>query len=96
MLPVYANVKAIVEKVEQHAPDVVFNMVESFYGYRAQEPNMPALLELLNVPYTGAGPDSLLMCKDKSLAKKVLTYHHIPTPHFVTSHRKHPLRRLRR
>lgn len=96
VLPVYENVAAIVDKVQQYAPDVVFNMVESFYGYRSHEPNMPALLELLNVHYTGAGPDSLLMCKDKSLAKKVLTYHHLPTAHFVTSYHKHPLRRLRR
>jgi D-alanine-D-alanine ligase len=96
VLPIYENVKAIVDKVEGWGPDVVFNMVESFYGYRANEPNIPALLELLNVHYTGAGPESLLLCKDKSLAKRVLSYHRIPVAHFVTSHRKRPLRRLRR
>jgi D-alanine-D-alanine ligase len=96
VLPVYDNVMSIVEKVETHAPDVVFNMVESFYGWRVHEPNIPALLELLNVHYTGAGPDSMLLCKDKALAKKVLSYHHVQVARFVTSHRSHPLRRLRR
>jgi len=25
----------------------------------------------------------LLLCKDKALAKKVLAYHHVRSPHFV-------------
>ena len=54
------------------APDVVFNLCESFFNERSNEPNIPALLELLRVPYTGAGPDALLLCKDKELAKTVL------------------------
>jgi D-alanine-D-alanine ligase len=95
-MAVYENVKAIVDKVYEWSPDVVFNMVESFYGYRSNEPNLPALLELLNVHYTGSGPESLLLCKDKSMAKKVLSYHRVPIAHFVTSHKKRPLRRLRR
>jgi len=96
VLPVFEDVRPIVDKVEHWGPDVVFNMVESFYGYRVNETNIPALLELLNVHYTGASPESLLLCKDKSLAKKVLSYHHIPVARFVVSRRHHPLRRLRR
>ena len=96
VLPVFENVKAIVDMVFEWQPDVVFNMVESFYGYRAQEPNVPALLELLNVHYTGSESVALQLCKDKSLAKQVLSYHRVPIARFVTSHRKRPLRRLRR
>jgi D-alanine-D-alanine ligase len=96
VLPVFENVKAMVDRVYDWAPDVVFNMVESFYGYRYNEPNVPALLELLNAHYTGCGPEPLLLCKDKALAKKVLSYHRVPTAHFVISRRKHPLRSLRR
>ena len=50
----------------------------------------------MNVAYTGAGPEALLLCKDKVLSKKVLAYHKVRSPHFVVSHRAHPLRRLRR
>jgi len=95
-LAVYDNVTAIVEKLKSSAPDVVFNLSESFYHDRAHEPNIPALLELMNVRYTGSGPDALLLCKDKALAKKVLAFHRVRSPHFVVSHRGHPLRRLRR
>jgi D-alanine-D-alanine ligase len=95
-LAVYDNVTDIVEKLKSYAPDVVFNLSESFYQDRSHEPNIPALLELMKVPYTGSGPEALLLCKDKALAKKVLAYHHLRSPHFVVSHRAHPLRRLRR
>ncbi|HKW98136.1 MAG TPA: ATP-grasp domain-containing protein [Bryobacteraceae bacterium] len=95
-LAVFDNVTAVVEKIKACAPDIVFNLSESFYHDRSHEPNIPALLELMKVHYTGAGPDGLLLCKDKALAKKVLAYHHVRVPHFVISHRKNPLRHLRR
>src|ERR1700739_4265509 len=95
-LAVFDNVAAIVAKLEAYKPDVVFNLTESFYHDRSHEPNIPALLALMNVRYTGSGPDALLLCKDKALAKKALAFHRVRSPHFVVSHRGHPLRRLRR
>jgi D-alanine-D-alanine ligase len=95
-LPVYDNVTHIVDKLKACAPDVVFNLSESFYHDRSHEPNIPALLELMNVRYTGSGPDGLLLCKKKALAKKVLAYHHVRLPNFVVSHRLSPLRTLKR
>ena len=95
-LAVFDNVTRIVDKLKSLGPDVVFNLSESFYHDRAHEPNITALLDLMKVRYTGSGSDALLLCKDKALAKKVLAYHHVRLPHFVVSHRAHPLRRLRR
>ncbi len=95
-LSVFDNVTGIVEKLKAYAPDIVFNLSESFYHDRSHEPNIPALLELMKVRYTGSGPDALLLCKDKALAKKVLAYHRVRLPHFVVSHRSRPLRNLRR
>lgn len=95
-LAVFDNVASIVEKLTAFAPDIVFNLSESFHHDRSHEPNIPALLELMKVRYTGARPAALLLCKDKALAKKVLAYHHVRVPHFVVSHRNHPLRHLRR
>lgn len=94
-LAVFDNVTAIVEKLTSCAPDIVFNLTESFYHDRSHEPNIPALLDLMKVRYTGSGPDALLLCKDKALAKKVLSYHKVRLPRFVVSHLQHPLRRLR-
>ena len=95
-LPVYEGVSDIVEKIRAFAPSVVFNLCESFFNDRAKEPNIPALLELMRVRYTGANPEALMLSKDKALAKTILVYHHIRVPRFVLSRRACPLRRLRR
>src|SRR4029079_10240914 len=95
-LAVFDNVPAIVEKLTTYAPDLVFNLSESFHHDRSHEPNIPALLDLMKVRYTGSGPDALLLCKDKALAKKVLAYHRVHSPNFVVSHHAHPLRHLKR
>jgi D-alanine-D-alanine ligase len=49
----------------------------------------------MKVKYTGSGPEALLLCKDKAIAKKILAYHHVRVPSFVISHRMSPLRRLK-
>jgi D-alanine-D-alanine ligase len=95
-LAVYDEVKAVFDKVEAFKPEVVFNLCETFFSDRAHEPNIPALLELMKVPYTGAGPDALLLCKDKALAKKLLSFHRIRVARFLVSSREHPLKRLRK
>jgi len=95
-LAVYDDVACIVERLKDFAPDVVFNLTESFHCNRAQEPNIPALLELMGIKYTGTLPDGLMLCKDKALAKKVLAYHRVRVPHFVISNEQRPLKRLRR
>jgi D-alanine-D-alanine ligase len=86
-LAVYDDVKVVFERVDAFKPDVVFNLCETFFSDRAHEPNIPALLELMKVPYTGAGPDALMLCKDKALAKKLLSYHKVRVARFVVSSR---------
>jgi D-alanine-D-alanine ligase len=95
-LAVFDDVVSILEKLKEFTPDVVFNLTESFHSNRAHEPNIPALLDLMRVRYTGAKPDGLILCKDKALAKKVLLYHRLRVPHFVISPESRPLKRLRR
>ncbi len=95
-LAVFDDVVSIVGKLKEFAPEVVFNLTESFHSNRAHEPNIPALLELMRMRYTGAKPDGLILCKDKALAKKVLLYHRLRVPHFVISPEARPLKRLRR
>jgi D-alanine-D-alanine ligase len=95
-LAVYDDAKVVFDRVASFRPDVVFNLCESFFSDRSHEPNIPALLELMKVPYTGAGPDALMLCKDKALAKKLLAFDRIRVARFVVSPRERPLRRLRR
>ncbi len=95
-LAVFDDVKAVLEERDAFKPDVVFNLCETFFSDRAHEPNIPALLELMKVPYTGAGPDALMLCKDKALAKKLLSFHRVRVARFVVSARERPLRHLKR
>src|SRR5215831_14463983 len=59
-LAVYDSLSDVVEKIRSFSPDIVFNLCESFFNDRAKEPNIPALLELMRVRYTGAGPEALI------------------------------------
>jgi len=93
-LAVFDNVLDIVNTLGTFAPDVVFNLCESFRDDRAHEPNIPALLDLMKVRYTGAGPDALMLCKDKALAKKLLAFHRVRVARFVVSHKRRPIRKL--
>ena len=68
-------------------PDLVFNLAESFGGKSALESNVAALLNLLNLRYTGSSPAGLLVAGDKSLTKKILGFHSIRTPQFATVYR---------
>lgn len=53
------------------APDVVFNIAEGARG-RGREAQVPALCELLGIPYSGSDPTSLSICLDKGLTKQIL------------------------
>jgi D-alanine-D-alanine ligase len=67
--------------------DLFFNLVESYAGDDTKDMNMAAYLDLLDRPYTGAGPHGLYLAQDKSLAKKIFAFHGIRTPYFATSYR---------
>jgi len=67
--------------------DLVFNLTEAYAGDDSKEAHVAAFLDLLALPYTGAGPQALFLAQDKALAKKVFTYHGIRTPNFASSYR---------
>jgi D-alanine-D-alanine ligase len=61
--------------------DLVFNIAEGLSG-RNREAQVPALCELVGVPYTGSDSATLALALDKSLAKRILRQHGILTPEF--------------
>ena len=69
--------------IETLKPDLVFNMAEGIKG-RNRESQVPALLELLDIPYSGSDPAALNIALDKALAKKIVRQHGIRTPDFFT------------
>jgi len=73
--------------------DLVFNIAEGFYG-EAREAQIPAMLEMLQIPYTGSGPQTLAITLDKSRTKEILSYYKVPTPHFqIFNGIKEPLKK---
>jgi D-alanine-D-alanine ligase len=69
------------EKLRQLKPDLVFNMAEGLLG-ASREAQIPAILDMLDIPYTGSDPVTLGICLDKRRTKEILTYNRIPTPQF--------------
>jgi D-alanine-D-alanine ligase len=62
-------------------PDLVFNMAEGLLG-NSREAQIPAILDMLAIPYTGSDPVTLGICLDKRRTKEVLAWHNVPTPRF--------------
>lgn len=87
MLGIYDDIKILLKEIEKNRPDVVFNLTEVFLGKAYMDKNIPSLLELTGVPYTGCGPIGLMICNNKVLTKKILTYHRIKVPGFRIFHR---------
>lgn len=92
---IYDDIEPFIKLVKEAKPDLVFNMSEAFSGKRNFEPNLTALMELVGVPFTGAGPLSLQLCKDKALTKIILGYHDIKTPRFIVFKKNKPIGSLK-
>ena len=70
----------VFRRLADDPPDLAFNLVESLRGTTRNEPLMPALLELLEIPYTGPGPLTLQLCLHKDRAREVLANAGVPIP----------------
>jgi len=70
------------EKLRSLQPDLVFNIAEGLYG-ASREAQIPAMLEMLQLPYTGSDPVTLGICLDKHRTKQILAWHNVATPRFA-------------
>ncbi len=69
-------------------PDICFNICEGHFG-DSREAQVPAILEMLRLPYTGSRVLTLALALDKPMTKRVLAYHGLPTPAFQVFEREH-------
>jgi len=72
------------KKLKDLKPDFVFNVAEGFYG-ASRESQIPAMLEMLNIPFTGSDSITIGICHDKSRCKEILSYYKIPNSKFFIS-----------
>ncbi len=73
-------------RIKNSGVDVVFNICEDVNGNSQTEINIPAILNLLNIPYTGSDIFSLVMTNDKQKTKHILVRERIPTPRYRIYH----------
>lgn len=86
-LGVSDDLRPIRSAVVRWKPHVVFNLLEEFLDTALFDHNVVAYLELLRASYTGCGPRGLVLTRDKSLAKKLMTYHRVKGPRFFVVRR---------
>ncbi len=70
-------------RAEKNNIDMVFNIAEGMNG-ADREAQLPAIMEMLQIPYTGPKPLGYAVGLNKSVAKEILSYYHIATPHWMT------------
>jgi len=75
--------KNLPRKLETYKVDIAFNTCEGHRGL-SREAQVPALLDMLGIPYTGSGVMTLAVALDKAMTKRILQHHGLPTPEFQT------------
>lgn len=75
------NHALLINQLITTSPAFVLNLCDDGFSSDAlKELHIPALLDLLNIPYTGAGAACLAMCYNKSVVRAVAASVDIPVP----------------
>ncbi len=62
----------LLDLLRDQRPDLVVNFCDTgFRNVPTQELNLPAYMELLGIPYTGASPAAMVLCFDKAIVRLV-------------------------
>lgn len=68
--------------VQARRVDFVFNISEGRGAYRSREAQVPCVLEMLGIPYSGSDPLTLSVCLDKPITKQLVGLAGLLTPPF--------------
>ncbi len=69
------------EALRRFRPDICFNICEGYWG-DSREAHVPAMLEMMRIPYTGSRVLALAISLDKAMTKRVWVAEGLPTPPF--------------
>jgi D-alanine-D-alanine ligase len=75
--------RKFLENILKARVDFVFNISEGRGNLRSREAQVPAVLEMLNIPYSGSDPLTLAVTLDKPLAKQIVSSAGVPTPPWI-------------
>jgi len=95
-LAIFDDLDLLRQKLQRFEPDVIFNLADQFNNNSAFDQNIVSFLAMQGVPFTGCGSTGLTLCKHKAISKKILGYHRIHVPAFVTIARGKRIARPRR
>ena len=81
-LPIYLDNHATLERdLAELRTDLVLNLCDEGLNNDAfKELHVPAMLDVLGIPYTGAGPGALAACYDKGLVRAIAMTLDVPVP----------------
>jgi D-alanine-D-alanine ligase len=91
-VPVSLNLEAAALTIAGLRPAIAFNLAETLAGKGRLIHVVPALLDALNIPYTGATTEAMLLTSNKLLAKRWLAAAGLPTPPWFTGNETDPIR----
>ena len=72
--------RKFISKILRSKVDFVFNIAEGRGSLRSREAQVPAILEMLDIPYSGSDPQTLAITLDKPLAKQLVSAAGVATP----------------
>jgi D-alanine-D-alanine ligase len=72
----------------------VFNIAEGKGNYRSREAQVPSILEMLDIPYSGSDPQCLAICLDKPLTKSMVESAGVNTPEWLVIAESQDLQRI--
>lgn len=75
-----AGDEKLAENLQKYAPDMAFNLVDSVRGSASLGSSIPGVLEVLHVPYTGAGTLGWALGTNKFLMYQLLQASGVPVP----------------
>jgi D-alanine-D-alanine ligase len=78
--------RELLEQLLAKPPDFVFNFAEGQGISRSREARVPAVLEMLGIPYTGSDPLTLAVTLDKDCAKRLVASEGVAIPKGVVLH----------
>jgi D-alanine-D-alanine ligase len=81
-------------KILREKVDFVFNIAEGRGTYRSREAQVPSILEMLDIPYSGSDPQCLAICLDKPLTKKLVASEAVSTPNWRVINDRQELRQI--
>src|SRR5205823_7153215 len=72
--------RGLLEQVLDDPPDFVWNLAEGEGVGRSREARVPAVLEMLGIPYSGSDPLTLAAALDKDVARRLVQAEDVRVP----------------